>query len=55
MFFCVTEEYPKERLAMLSLENADKVTRSANSLDQADQAVIVCCHTIAFFFILTFT
>lgn len=40
---------------MLSLENADKVTRSANSLDQADQAVIVCCHTIAFFFILTFT
>lgn len=40
---------------MLSLENADKVTHSANSLDQADQAVIVCCHTIAFFFILTFT
>lgn len=40
---------------MLSLENADKVTHSANSLDQADQAVIVCCRTIASFFILTFT
>jgi len=54
-FFFVTEEYPKECLAEWSLRTADRLTHSARTLHQADQAGIVCCCAVVSVFVLIFT